>query len=98
MLVHRSEFRKNVSRTVLVIERNAEEISAFVSVGIIEIPALNVTAVWEKRDGQSHSFKTYGLRSSDTAEELSPDLFHERIATAWVRHVDAYLPKAEQVG
>jgi hypothetical protein len=82
------------------IEDRSLGVPEIVSLAIVEVPALSVMAVWEKRDGRSHCFHAYGIPGIETAIELSPEAFHEHIATTWERtiKVDSGNPGADELG
>lgn len=89
MVTEQGEFGILVRERLASIEKNARRVQQVVAARIIEIPALGEIAIWELRDGASHSFHATHY-ANKAFEEEAPEAFHGRIAKAWARMIDQH--------
>lgn len=84
---------------IAFIERRSQIVKEDVTLRVIEVPALKVVALWELRDGISHSFHVRGFYDTVFREE-TPAAFHDEIEKDWKRlkAVCASHARAEALG
>lgn len=91
--------KSTVPNQIAFIERRSQIAKEDVTLRMIEVPGLKVVALWELRDGVSHSFHVRGFYDTVFREE-TPAAFHDEIERQWKHSKEVYAshPRAEALG